>query len=554
MARPEGDCGHPESIVQLFGPSEGKPYHEYFIAKTPMSGRGRILPDVPGLFCLLGFTGLVFLGGGGRALQCADTLWHIKAGTVMLAQGRILTSDVFSHTAAGKAWMSHEWLAEVIMALLHQTAGLPGVVVFYLLLAALTFWLLARIVRERTGDWLALMIVGVGALLASTHLLARPHLFSWLLGVVTLHLLLRGGRGLFLLPVLTAVWANLHGGFILGLFLQGVFIAGGILDRYSLGGKGIRLRELYQEFRIPLLVFALSILAVGINPNGYKVLAFFFHATTPAFSAGIGEWRSPNLQNLWYVRFYLVGMLFLLLLAPCRVPWRDRLLVVLLVNAALTHSRNVSIMALFLAPFLGDVLRAWGDRVPKIFGERPTETKQLELSGSSGPVMTLVLALVCLGVLASGSSKTAWAATELFKLPRQFSAPAVAYLQGNLPSGNLYNEYSLGGYLLYAVDPPPKVFIDGRADMYGEEIFLDYKKISRLEEDPEGLMAQYGIDWVVFTTRSPLVVYLKETGRWRTVFEDDEVTILVAKAGREPVDRTGVHRLSGPGSVDVLAN
>lgn len=454
----------------------------------------------------------------------------------MLAQGNILTTDIFSHTAAGEPWMSHEWLAEVVMALLHQAAGLAGVVVFYLLLAALTFWLLALIVRERTGDWLALLLVGTGVMLANTHLLARPHLFSWFLGVLTLYLLLRGGRALFFLPVLMIPWVNLHGGFILGLFLQGVFIAGEILDRWSMNDEPLSLRRHLRTVQTPLLVLGLSVLAVGINPSGYKLLTFFFHATKPAFAAGIGEWRAPNLQSLWYVRFYLVGLIFLLLLAPYRVPWRDRLLVILLVNAALTHARNISIMALFLTPFIGDVLSVWADKVSKMFFSERAKGEQVELSGSSGPVMTLILAFICLGALVTGTGQAVWASVGLNTLPQKFSEPAASYLQEEMPSGRLFNEYSLGGYLLYAVDPPPKVFIDGRADMYGEELFLEYRDIARLKEDPEAKMKQYGIDWVFFTAQSPLVMYLKQTGRWQTVFEDDEVSILVVNSISHDMD------------------
>jgi hypothetical protein len=89
-----------------------------------------ILPDTAGVLSLVLFSSLVFLGGK-YLLRCADTLWHIKAGSIMLAQRSLISHDIYSHTADGKPWMAHEWLSEVVMALCHQVAGLAGVVVFY---------------------------------------------------------------------------------------------------------------------------------------------------------------------------------------------------------------------------------------------------------------------------------------------------------------------------------------------------------------------------------------------------------------------------------------
>lgn len=176
----------------------------------------RILPDIPGLYGFIVFVTL-FIFDGGKALLDGDTFWHIKAGMTMLDKGSLLTQDIFSHTAKGISWTAHEWLAEVIMAGLHHWAGLQGVVLFYFLIAALSFWLLFRLARRLTNEWLALLWVSMAFAFSMTHLLARPHIFSWLFGVCTLSLLQQGGRARFLLPPLIALWANLHGGFVLGL-------------------------------------------------------------------------------------------------------------------------------------------------------------------------------------------------------------------------------------------------------------------------------------------------------------------------------------------------
>ncbi len=213
-----------------------------------------ILPDFSGFICFAIFAALV--SRGSSLLNCADTFWHIKAGTVMLERGEILTHDIFSHTAYGKPWTAHEWLAEIIMASLHRVAGLPGVVVFYCLLAALTFWLLFKIANMYAGELVSALCVGVAFLLAKGHLLARPHLFTWLLGVITLYLLIKGGRLLYILPFLTALWANLHGGVLLGLVLQGIFLVGHILECWPIKEIFAQRYSIARECKKPIVKFS----------------------------------------------------------------------------------------------------------------------------------------------------------------------------------------------------------------------------------------------------------------------------------------------------------
>lgn len=198
------------------------------------SGRVAILPDIAGLYGFIVFCLLVIFDSG-KALIDGDTLWHITAGKRMLASGTILTRDVFSHTADGKPWTAHEWLSEIVMAWSHQHAGLIGTALFFFAIAALSFWLLFRIVSSLTGDWTAILAVSVAFYFSMSHLLARPHVFSWLFGVLTLFALYKGGRWFWILPPLTALWANLHGGFILGLALQGLWIGGAALERFFKG-------------------------------------------------------------------------------------------------------------------------------------------------------------------------------------------------------------------------------------------------------------------------------------------------------------------------------
>jgi len=485
-----------------------------------------LLPDVSGVLCLVLFSCLALLGGK-YFLRCADTLWHIKAGSIMLAQGSLITHDIFSHTAEGQPWMAHEWLAEVVMALCHQAAGLAGVVIFYALLAALTFWLLFRLVNHYLNDLAALFCVFLALVLAYSHLLARPHLFTWFFGTLTLYILSVRREKLFLLPLLSLIWANFHGGFLLGLLVQGIFLAGLLLDNLS---RPFSLRQWWANAgpaRKPALVLLLSALAALVTPFGLELFLFPFHVTSDIFINNIGEWTATNLRDMWYFRFYLLALLLLVALRRERLTWTNLLLLLFFVNAAYRHARHVSLAGIFLTPVLVELIAPWVEKVRGLLPARKSSGPHLSLSPYSGPMAAFLLAAALLVAGSLNPQASQRLGQVFFPLPETFTPAVVEYLAENRPRGKMFNEYSLGGYLIYALEPPQPVFIDGRADMYGEEIFGDYGKIRKVDAETDALLDKYGIDWIIFPWDRPLVRYLKAGGQWHEVYRDSALAILV---------------------------
>ena len=488
----------------------------------------RFLPDIAGLFALIVF--LVFsLLISDQFLADGDPFWHIKAGSVMLEQGRLLTQDIFSHTAYGTPWTAHEWLAEIIMAGLHRLAGLEGVILFFILLTAMTFWLLFKVAERLSDEKTALAMVLVALFFSGVHLTARPHLFTWFFLVLTLALLTHGGYRLYWLPIIIALWANIHGGVVLGLLLQGVFIFGATLEAISQEQTPLRL--LIRQVKNPLIVLMISLVAIGLNPFGYSILLFPFQVTSDVFSAHISEWQPPNFQELWYFRITLLLLVFALTLRRFRLNWTERLLLLFFLDAALIHSRNISLLFLIMAPFLARALHQILSE--RFISSRPSESQEnLKLSPLSGPMLVLGLTMLLLLV------GTINHATLGFLTPQKAFGVEIkalnrlsAHLKDHQPAGNMFNDYVLGGFLLYALDPPPKVFIDGRADMYGEEIFADYGKIVRSEQKRRQLLDTYGIDWVVFREDTGLVFDLLQSGHWEKRFKEKPYVMLVKSAG-----------------------
>lgn len=482
------------------------------------------MPEPAGIYGLVLFLAMVFFSGP-KMLADADTYWHIKVGQTILESGHILTKDIFSHTAYGTQWIAHEWLTEICMAWLADHFGLAGLAIVGFLLVALTFNLLFQINRELSNDWAALASLAIAGPLAYSHLLARPHIVSWLFGVMTLYLLLRGGRWLWGLPLLTLIWANFHGSVLLCVIFQGIFWLGALLDQWP-GRSRTAWDRWWSESRARFYLLALSILLIGLNPFGYQLLWFPFHVSAEIFVRNINEWMPPNLQSMWHLRVWIILLLLFAARYWRQTRWAWRLLIVLLLFQALGHIRYVSIAAIYLSPWMAMVLKDLFTNV-KLPIKPPTHPSQeLALSPITGPVLTVLACALLLWGIHVNPDLLQNQDSQRFPMPEAYSQEVVDFLKGGYPHGNLLNEYSWGGYLIYALDNPPKVFIDGRADMYGEHIFRNYITMKNIELEMEFLMKQYKIGWVLFPSDHILIRYLLQTDDWQVLFKNDQVSII----------------------------
>jgi hypothetical protein len=487
-----------------------------------VASRRAILPDLAGIWGIVIFLTLTAVAGS-KALKDGDTLWHIKMGQVMLERGEVLKHDLFSHTVYGQPWHAHEWLSEIIMAGLHGWAGLPGVTIFFFALVGLTFTLLFKVANRIAGEMPSTAAMAFALICIYFHLLARPHIFTWLGAALTLYLLERGGRWPWLLLPLTLVWTNLHAGVLFGLVLQATFVAGRLFDQLQATGTP-GLRAWWQTSKEAVLLLGLCITATCMNPFGYQIFVYPFIVADPVFTRAIGEWQSPDFQQEWFARIWLVALMFLAVWIGRKLSWRWLLLILFLLWQTLGHVRHLSMAALLLIPCFAIFFEDLGRRL-NIRRETPQGKRELALSPWSGPIAIIILAQVFIGAAGTAPHGTRNIISEFYP-PAKDYAPVMAYLRQGYPEGNLLNEYEWGDYLLYGLEHPPLVFIDGRADMFGPEIFSDYLKIVGLEEGNEELLDKYRIEWVLFPKDHLLIRYLRDCMGWQSLYTDQEVEIL----------------------------
>lgn len=483
--------------------------------------RNSLLPAYSGLFGMVVMLAMVFTQGA-KLLTDGDTYTHIYLGTWMLENFALPTTDFLSHTVRGTPWVVHEWGAEVLMGLLYNFSGLAGVAIFFALLVGLTITLLFRLLENLGAEpWLSLPLMTVTLLLLYPMIWARPHLFSWLFGSLTFLILHSKRRWLWTLPLVMVLWVNLHGGFILGLVLQAIFIVGTILDERIESGWRAAIRKQCQAF----IFLTLCLLATGLNPHGYDILGFYLEVRTLDVSQYNPEWQSPDLQTFWILRIYLALLIFGLLTHKKRLCWTHLLLLVFCLEATLNHRRHVSLVAMLLLPLWLGILGPVRTQLES-FLTRHRAQGQLRYSAVSGPLCSTGLALIFLVAAHTLAPNHERLLQKLFPVSERFPQQAWAYIETNRPAGRVLNEYSWGSFLIYRSRGELPVFIDGFAHKYGDKVYKDYYAVARVEERAEEVLDSYRVDWILFPTKAPLGRYLLSTGQWQQSYRDKQALIL----------------------------
>jgi hypothetical protein len=481
---------------------------------------------------LLVVAGLLLLGVlvARMPILTPDVWWHLATGR-LIAESGIPHSDPFSYTLAGQHWTAHEWLADRVLYGVYAAAGLLGVVFLRAALLSAAFAVAYRVARLQAGALTALLLLIAAAYASQRNWLDRPQLWSFLLAPLLLWLLERARTGrtrsLLALPPLFAVWVNLHGGFMLGLGIVGLWLlAAFVSSRFSRKPADLR----------PLALSALlSVVATLANPNHIEGASYPLRYVASGLGATLQEERVGTLDSPFaWVRFGLVAALWLLFaVRRGRVPlahvglgvflgWisMPRLLGVELPFAAERHA------PLFL--LLGTPLLAW--HLTPVLPRRATRTVWLR---SRPAWIVAALVVVGAGVFAARALPLD-ARPEARLLPARYPERAARWLREQRLPGHLINPYRWGAYLAFELYPEYRVWIDSRGDLYGIDRLREYELLHRVppgsERAVQELLERYDANLIVWHLLTldfgPLQVHpfaslLLRSSEWRLVYYDD---------------------------------
>jgi hypothetical protein len=492
-----------------------------------------LLPSLSDLFFLF-FVVWMFLAspeGWQRLLRDADTTLHIRIGQQILSSGSIPATDLFSFSKPGQTWYAFEWLSEVVLAWAYNLSGFKGVVLLAGMVIALYLTLLLKYAIWRGANgMIALFVVLLSATASTIDFHARPHVFTLLLLTGALWILeynrRAGGRLIWTLVPLTALWANLHGGFVIFLVLLALRCGGCAAEAWFWPRlRPERLQEAKQLARVGLACGLASL----VNPYGiYLHLHILDTLRSTWIMANVSAFLSPSFRS--EEMYYFMLLLFAGLI--CVVPLvRTRhivepLWILFLAYASLTSVRHALIFMLVVAPIISLEASEWWDSAVNgrsrasllVLLHDMSGNLSAKLRGTSAfiPAFILVLALV------PGLS---W--------PREFAADAVPMKLVEkhldlLGSGRLFTSDQIADYLIFR-NTRQKVFIDSRHNYYGEKIGNDYIAIAGGGSMWRSLLDRYRIDVLLAETNAPITSLAKTTADWVLVDSDKQYALFARR-------------------------
>jgi hypothetical protein len=464
-----------------------------------------------------------------------DTFWHLRAGAWMVEHGQVLRTDPFSLTRAGQPWIYPGWLAELGLYATYAALGFTGLDWLTALIVLASFMLVWRVMEGPA--LLKAFLVILGAAASGVYWSARPQLFTLLLTAVSLVVLEIAQRGrrrlLWLLVPLSALWVNLHGGFAVLFILLGAYSAGAGLTaaiREAAASRSFNqvVSKVWNSIAIYLGVGVASAAAIGLNPDGYAMLAY------PFKTVGIGvlrqyiqEWQSPDFHQLGFIPF--LGLLLILLASFAysqHKPAPQHVLLSLIFGAmAMLAARNVALFAVVVLP--GLALQT-DSAITPLHGLLPASRP---IAPRISQVLNVVLLVVIGGAAVLHMLVATSAEANARDLRQRLPVEAVAAIRQQSPGGSLFNSYNWGGYVLWALYPEYPSFVDGRTDLFDDQLLSTYLEAWQAAPGWQDVLKQWGVHTVLIEPQAPLAAALVGQG-WLETYRDPLAVVLVAPPGQ----------------------
>jgi hypothetical protein len=486
---------------------------------------------------------LLFIGRT-RLLHDPDTFWHIMVGRQILQTGRLVQTDGFTVTFAGKPWTANQWLAECLMALIDRLAGFDGlVIVTAAALAGLYAWAGNRLIR-RGLHWLPTLLVLAFVLAASSYNLhARPHITTIVfLGIIfALLCAVQEGRIKLVRPwwlvPMVVLWSNLHGG-VLGGIATLALVAGGWMVERLLGWPspvaGIR-----HFFMLVGLVIACT-LCILVNPYGLQLPKAWMAIMEMDLPDLIIEHAPLDPTKPEGQMVLVLGVLYVAVLVSLRrLPRVTELLPLVWFFLACTRIRHAPLFAIVAVVALADLLprTRWSDWLQRrgFFQTLRAEPEPSERRAADGwPVWGAATMFGLLFVVGMGARHwgplpvvgDGWAKPNPAIWPVEV-LPELKRYQQQQPEGTpIFNEQHYGGFLIYNT-PGLRVFIDGRCELFGEDFLREYTAARKTPEILSEWIDKYDLRAALTETGSPFDRYFDTEAGWSLVRKSPSASFYV---------------------------
>jgi hypothetical protein len=446
-------------------------------------------------------------------VSAVDLAYHLRAGEQILAGGGLPRVDTFTFTAAGREWVDQQWGAQVILAAVYRLAGWTALAVLRAALVGFLFGLLFLACRLRGADvrtaaWLSL----AAFIVAAPALALRPQLIGMVLLAITLVLIAdrRTHPRLFLLvPVVVAVWANVHGSFFLGPVVVGLAWLEDLHERVPSANR-------------TFAVGVVSAVASFVTPFGPAVWAYAVGlSTNPEVTARISEWQPTTLGTIPGILFFASALAAVLVTRRYRTsgPMKVWLVVFFVIGAYAI--RGVAWWPLGAAFALAGVLAA-----PTTPRERPTP----KIGRRINVALVAALVIVAVGLL------PIWRATDpalgapsgvLTDAPSGVTAALRATAR---PGDRLFNPQPWGSWFEFAVPNLP-VALDSRIELFDVDTWDDYDDVTSGRDGWQAVFERWGVTMIVVSPGDDAFGARLAAAGWQSAYAGNDGR-LFTKSGR----------------------
>lgn len=467
---------------------------------------------------------LGLLAMSARRMTDPDVWWHLRTGQLMLQNHGVFHTDPYSFTKFGQPWMNHEWLSDIFIFGVYRAAGWGGLIVGFGLVITGAFLLL--FLRCPGRPYLAALLTAWGAISSSSTWGVRPQMLSLLLTSLFLVILERSEERTSVLwwtPPLMLLWVNLHAGFPVGLGLMLLFLGGRLLE-VVFGAEPWS--QAHPKMRRLLFFLGLCLAMIPLNPYGMRMYLYPLETIrSRAMQTYIQEWHSPNFHEITYLPVLLMMLTVLVTatLAPRRLSARELLLLVVTTWAALRSVRHIPLYVMAAIPIIGTQLQAW-------WREKHTAQTTKIRPKLARPTTSMINAALMVGFLA-------WTLTRIHSVivkqydteAASFPAAAVSFIETTHPPGPILNHYNWGGYFIWRLYPQ-LVYIDGRADLYGDS-FMDENSALYSLSSPfwQRSLDRWHIRTVVLPPDAPLLAALRQNISWQQIYADSQAVVFTRR-------------------------
>jgi len=431
-------------------------------------------------------------------LNDGDTFSHIATGDWILAHHAVPHVDPFSYTRLGQPWVVHEWLSEILFSGSYRLLHWQGVVLLTAAAAGLAVAQLGRHLSRflEAGHVALLLIMTVAclspSLLARPHVLALPVFEAWAAALFIARADNRGPPWL-MLPLML-LWANLHGGYMLGVALLFPLALEAVLAEPQ-NRRPIALR--WGGFILA------SIASAACTPAGLSGLLLPFRLTGVPELSLVGEWQPTDFATVQPLELILIAGLYLALSRGARLPPIRLLLTLGLLHMALHHTRHLVLIGILFPLLIAEPLAI------ALRKEKPTGSQVgWKLAGA---ILACALFVLRLSI----------------PLERHDSQPApitaLAHVPADLVSTHVLNDYSFGGYLMFNHVQP---YIDGRVEVFGGDFLQRYRMLTAPDvQTLRGELQAWNIQWTILSPANPAAAVLDILPGWCRHYADPVAVI-----------------------------